>query len=350
MKKRVLIIHTGGTLGMSLPERTRLSLGGPDYMNRLLTRVPDLVEIADIKLISPWNMDSSDVGPEHWQTLATLITEEAGLGKPLGTPGTFDGVVLIHGTDTLAFTASALSYMLRNLDRPVVVTGSQRPLEAWRTDARANLTAAVETATREIPEVVVAFDSFVFRGCRAIKSDATSYAAFDSPNASPLGSIGINLTLRQDAIRKPQGPFRLATGLDTRVLALTMLPGFNPKSAERALLGSGPDDQVHAVVVRGFGVGNVPTQGRYSIQPLLTSLRQAGIEIVVTTQASRGGTDPLLYHGGRLLQEMGVIGARDMTFEAAITKVMWGLAQPEQTLTEWFNTNLAGEATFWPHP
>ena len=121
-KKRVLMVPTGGTLGMSLPERTRRTLASPDYLQRLLTRVPDLQEIADITLISPWNMDSSDIGPIHWQKLANLITEKAGLEKPLGSPESYDGVVVIHGTDTLAFTASALAYMLRNLDRPVVIT------------------------------------------------------------------------------------------------------------------------------------------------------------------------------------------------------------------------------------
>jgi len=347
-KKRVLMVHTGGTLGMALPERTRLTLASPDYLNRLLTRVPDLREIAQIDLISPWNMDSSDIGPLHWQQLATLIAEKAGLGKPLGSPDSYDGVVIIHGTDTLAFTASALAYMFRNLDRPVVLTGSQRPLEAWRTDARANLAAAVETATRDIPEVVVAFDSFVFRGCRAIKSDATSYAAFDSPNDLPLGKIGIRISLRNNAIRRPTSPFRLETDLDTHVIALTMLPGFDPHIAERALLDTLPKHRVRAVVVRGFGVGNVPTQGQYSVRPLISALRQAGVEVVVTTQSIRGGTDQRLYHGGRILNEMGVIGAKDMTFEAAVTKVMWSLAQTEQTLAEWFDTDLAGEATSWP--
>jgi L-asparaginase len=346
VKKRVLIVHTGGTLGMSLPERTRLTLASPDYLARLLTRVPELEEIADIDLISPWNMDSSDMGPVHWQELANLISQKAGLEQPVGTPGTYDGVVIIHGTDTLAFTASALAYMFRNLDRPIVLTGSQRPLEAWRTDARANLAAAVETATRNLPEVVVAFDSYIFRGCRSIKWDATSYAAFDSPNLAPLGQIGINLTVNHKAIRQPQGAFRLETNLNTHVIALTMLPGFDPFIAEQALLNTDPEHRIRAAIVRGFGVGNVPTHGRYSIQGLISSLREAHIDVVVTTQAIRGGTDPLLYHGGRILKELGVIGARDMTFEAAVSKVMWGLGQPQQTLTEWFETDLSGEATF----
>lgn len=347
-KKRVLIVHTGGTLGMTLPERTRLTLASAGYLERLLTRVPDLEEIADITLISPWNMDSSDIGPLHWQELANLIADKAGLGKPLGSPDSYDGVVVIHGTDTLAFTACALSYMFRNLDRPVVLTGSQRPLEAWRTDARANLAAAVETATLDLPEVVVAFDSFIFRGSRAIKTDATSYAAFDSPNDMPLGTIGIRISLRENNIRRPTGPFRLKTDLNTHVISLTMLPGFDPHIAMRALLPPEPEHRVRAVVVRGFGVGNVPTQGTYSIRGLIAELRDSGVEVLVTTQSVRGGTDQRLYHGGRLLGEMGVIGARDMTFEAAVTKVMWSLAQEEQTLAEWFDTDLAGEATYWP--
>jgi L-asparaginase len=128
-----------------------------------------------------------------------------------------------------------------------------------------------------------------------------------------------------------------------------MLPGFDPHIAQRALLDTEPEHRVRAVVVCGFGVGNVPTQGPYTIRPLISSLRDAGVAVIVTTQSVRGGTDQRLYHGGRLLREMGVIGAKDMTFEAAVTKVMWSLAQKEQTLAEWFDTDLAGEATSWPH-
>jgi len=338
-RRRVLLVHTGGTLGMALPEARRLDLAPEAHLQRLLARVPELGEIADVELVSPWNLDSSDVGPPQWQALAQLIGERA-LPSRHG-PG-FDGVVLIHGTDTMAYTASALAFMLRGLDRPVVLTGSQRPLEAWRTDARANLAAAVECATQNLPEVVVVFGDAILRGCRSTKSDAHDYQAFDTPNEAPLGRIGVDLGLDRSRIRAPIGTFSLATDLDPRVLALTVFPGFDPV-AFRQLLGSGLRERLTAVVVRAFGVGNVPSHGRASLVPLVETLAAAGVAVVVTSQCARGRTDLDLYAGGRALLAAGVVQARDMTFEATVTKTMWACARPQRSLAEWFSMDLAGE-------
>lgn len=337
-RKRVLLIHTGGTLGMALPDHNRLDLAPEAHLERLLQRVPELSEIADVSLIAPWNLDSSDVGPVQWQKLAELVEREGGAGKP---GGGFDGIVIIHGTDTMAYAASALAFMLRGLDRPVVLTGSQRPLEAWRTDARANLAAAVEVATQDIPEVLIVFGDRVLRGCRSSKVDADDYQAFDSPNDQPLGRIGVGLQIDTLRVRRPSEPFRLATEVVPAVLAVTLFPGFDPQAVMQSLGAS----QLKGLVVRGFGVGNVPMRGAASVLPMIEFLTARGVSVVITSQCPRGRTDLDLYASGRALLQAGAIQARDMTFEAAITKTMWALGQNHRTVANWFRLDLAGEAS-----
>jgi L-asparaginase len=345
--RRVLIIHTGGTLGMQSPDRTRLDLGDDGHLQRLIERVPELAEIADIDLVAPWNLDSSDIGPDEWVRLAEMMVRQGGVGERSGDGSLkgYDGIVVIHGTDTMAYTASAISYMMDNLDRPIVFTGSQRPLEAWRSDARANLAAAVELATMDVPEVLIAFGDVILRGCRASKIDANSYRAFAAPSSGTIGSIGTELSVRQVQVRQPGGDFELRDNIDTRVLALTLFPGLDSEMVHRAVMGSSPEDRIKAVVLRGFGVGNVPLMGRSDLRPMISAFASHGIPMVITSQCYRGHTDLRLYAAGRALLEAGAIQARDMTFEAAITKAMWASGNPERTVGEWFDTDLAGEVS-----
>ena len=340
-RPKVLIIHTGGTLGMQLPEGTRLELGEEEHLARLTERVPELSEMADIDLIAPWNHDSSDVGSDHWQALADLIVNKGGIG----TAGGYSGIVVIHGTDTLAYTASMMAFMLRHIDRPVIFTGSQRPLDAWRTDARANLAAAVECATRKIAEVCIVFGDSILRACRSSKIDARSYNAFAAPSFGTIGQIGTELSLVPQAVHQPNAEFELKSALDTRVLALTLFPGVDTGMVARNIQVSAEAGVLRAVLIRGFGVGNVPIDGLSDLRPLLANATGNDLEIVISSQCYRGHTDLSMYPGGRALVDAGAIAARDMTFEAAITKLMWALAQPEKSLREWFETNLAGEVS-----
>ena len=344
-RKKVLIIHTGGTLGMKMPGHTRAELAPNIELDRLINRVPELEEIADIELISPWNIDSSQISPTDWQELAKLISEKGRLGQKddRGNPKTYAGIVIIHGTDTMAYTASALAFMLQNPDRPIVLTGSQRPLEAWRSDARANLAAAVECATMDVKEVMVVFGDSILRGCRSTKADANSYSAFLSPEASPLGEIGTDLEIVWRRVRNPTMEFGFYPKLEHRVLNLTLFPGFNPKILKQNVENTDDKELIRALIIRGFGVGNIPLQGDLSIFPLIEYLRKKHIPVVMTSQCFRGHTELALYPSGRKLLDQGVIEARDMTFESVITKTMWALAHPEMSLQEWFNIDLAGE-------
>lgn len=336
-RKHVLLVHTGGTLGMAEPDKRRLDLAPAAHLQRLLTRVPELQEIATIDLVAPWNVDSSDIGPEQWQRLAQIVA-----GAFQGASQTIDGVVIIHGTDTMAYTASALAYMLRGLDRPVVLTGSQRPLEAWRTDARANLAAAVETATRALPEVAIVFGDKVLRGCRASKVDARIYQAFDSPNETPIGRIGVSLDLDVQRVRAP-GQLQLDDALGTGLMALTVFPGMDQSLLQGVALAVKAG--LKAVLVRAFGTGNVPMTGTASLLPMVEKLAALDLDVIVATQCPGGSAELELYASGRALLAAGAISAGDMTFEAAATKALWALGHPEQTMRQWFHQDLAGEIT-----
>ena len=280
--------------------------------------------MADIDLIAPWNHDSSDIGPDHWRALAELIVTQGGLGRP----GGYSGVVVIHGTDTLAYTASMMAYMLRHLDRPVVFTGSQRPLDAWRTDARANLAAAVECATRQLRGVIVFGDS-ILRACRSSKIDARSYNAFAAPSFGTIGQIGTELSLIPQPAHDPGAAFVLKDQLDARVLALTLFPGVDTAMVAKNIKTSVEAGVLRAVLIRGFGVGNVPIGGLSDLRPLLADASGNNLELVISSQCYRGHTDLSMYPGGRALVDAGAI-LRDMTFEAAITKTMWASLNPRR--------------------
>src|SRR5579862_8694524 len=193
--KRVLILHTGGTLGMA--GRRPAPLAPDIYAQALTERVPELAELAEIETRILCNLDSSDIGLEEWAALADEVAQAR---------ARYDGVVIVHGTDTMAYTASALSFALAGLDRPVVLTGSQRPLAAVRSDARRNLVDAVDLATRDLPEVGICFDGRLLRGNRATKGDAWSYDAFASLGCAPLARLGLDVEIAPH-VRRPTAPF-----------------------------------------------------------------------------------------------------------------------------------------------
>src|SRR5262245_14545347 len=207
-KRSILLITTGGTFGM-LPDAR-------GFLQGVAKAVPELRELARISVAAPFALDSSSMVPAHWAALASLIADRM---------DDFDGFVVTHGTDTMAYTASALSYLLENLRKPVILTGSQRPLLEIRTDARANLIDAIEVATQPLPEVAICFGGVVLRGNRARKWSLTDYRAFQSPNYPPLGEVGARVVLHEDRIRRPRGRFRLRPELDPRVLHLRLAPG-----------------------------------------------------------------------------------------------------------------------------
>jgi L-asparaginase len=305
-RKRVLLLSMGGTLGM---QGSPLSPG--ELLERLDERVPELGHLAELETRILHNLDSSDIGPEEWAQLA----QEIARGRERA-----DGVVVLHGTDTMAFTASALSFVLHDLDRPVVLTGAQRPLVAHRTDARRNLVDAVELATCDIPEVGICFDGLLLRGCRAVKADARSYHAFESPGCEPLARLGFDVDVAGH-VRRPRGSFRCDARFEPRVAVVYVAPGLEPTAID-ALLASPAAPR--GIVLAAFGVGTLPTRVRALAPPLARAIA-GGVEVLVVTQHG-GVVDLSLYQNSQALLEAGAIAGGEMRIEAATAKLMHALA------------------------
>lgn len=309
--KRVLLIHTGGTLGMTHQDRSG-ALFPPESDAQLLEALPELRSLAEVEARVLCNLDSSCVGIAQWQAIAQLIEQEI---------DRFDGFVVVHGTDTMVYTASALSFMLANLPRPVILTGAQRPITEIRSDARNNLISALELATMDLPEVGIFFNHRLYRGNRARKVSIHEYEAFASPNYPPLADVGIEVQIHHEHVRRPAGLFRVYREVSDRVLALRLTPGMTP-----ALLAPLLEGPVEALVLEAFGAGNVPT-GQPSLIPFITEASRRGKVVAICSQAMAGAVDLSLYACGAMAEEAGAISAGDMTVEAATVKLMFLLGQ-----------------------
>lgn len=309
--KRLLLLQTGGTLGMT--HRTvEGSLRLPEVPDELLKSLPEARSIAHIDTQPLFNLDSSNVGIPQWQAIADAIEAQM---------DAYDGFVVIHGTDTMVYTASALSFMLSNLPKPVILTGAQRPISEIRSDARHNLISALELATRDVPEVGLFFNHRLFRGNRAKKVSIHEFDAFASPNFPPLAEVGLDVGLNVEAIRRPSGLFRLHRDFSDRVLALRVSPGMAPDLLMPLLEGP-----AEAIVLEAFGAGNVPT-GEHSLIPFIERATALGKVVAICSQAFSGAVSLGLYECGALAQRAGAVSCGDMTVEAATVKLMFLLGQ-----------------------
>ncbi len=300
------------------------------FFRTVKDRVPELLELAEIELELFSNLDSSEIQPEHWSKLARLLHKKL---------PEFDGAVITHGTDTLAYTASALSFMLPNLTKPVVLTGAQRPLREVRSDARLNLIDAVTSALNGPKEVTVCFDSHLYRGNRVRKVSVAEYDAFESPNFPVLGTLGVETRFETGLERK--GKPQLVAELDPRVFLLKIFPGLDP-SMPMSLL-----PKVRGLVIEAHGAGNFPfaaEQGR-SLLPLFKEAKRRRVPVVVVSQAHRNGVDLAMYESGSAALNEGAISGGDMTPSAAVVKLMHALAwhRSGATLKAYIENPVAGE-------
>lgn len=333
MMKRILLIHTGGTMGMSHDEDD--GVASDQFVDEILSHVPGIKDIAEIDVRSVFKIDSSNFSIHHWTELGTIIADHM---------DRYDGFVIIHGTDTMSYSACALSYMLTNLPKPVVLTGSQRPLSAIRTDAKNNLINAVELATHDIPEVGVFFDYKLFRGNRTKKTSIDDFDAFESPNYPVLADVGLHIEI-PERHRTPQGVFKLEGGFDPRVACIRLFPGLDPRHLQPLI--SSP---LQLIIIEAFGSGNVPTEW-LSFIPFIRDVTAAGKLAAIASQSARGSVDLALYDGGRQAVEAGAISCGDMTVEAAIIKAMYLLGSSGGStafVRSRFGTSIAGEITEAP--
>ncbi len=329
MKKKILLLHTGGTIGMTRDRQSGVLK--PDlFYQGLLEFIPELSSLAELEVRIPFVLDSSQITGEHWQSLARLAA--AAVGQT-------DGVVITHGTDTLAYTASALSFMLSGLPLPVILTGAQKPLGELRSDARNNLVNAVDLAGCGIPELGLFFDYKLFRGNRASKSHNFGFDAFSSPNYPLLAEVGLESMIHHDHLLKCTEAFKLDERIDNRLAVLRLCPGTDPSYFQ-------PRDDCRAVVLVGFGAGTVPLTGGM-LKTRIKEWRERGTVVVLHSETGAGRVMPALYESGRSLLELGVLPSLDMTFEAVVTKLMCLLGRHSDPglVEQEFLTPLAGELT-----
>lgn len=333
---KVLILHTGGTFGMSLAPNQQAARQDQTFLSSLLERVPELQAIAEIELDVLSNIDSSDVDTELWKKLANAILTHW---------DRFDGCVIIHGTDTMAYTASALSFFLAGLTKPVVLTGSQRPLAELRTDARANIIDAVELATTGHPEVMVCFDSVVYRGSQVTKRSSEHLHAFAAQHAAPLGHFGVHFNVNKSLIRPPVARAqRHKPSVDLRIepniCVLDVIPGAPLPHEMIATLTA----HHKGLIVRGFGVGNLPMKNS-SWLDLAEIATAKEIPLVIASQCQTGTIDLQSYENGRAFAQRGAMSGHNMGLECMSLKlmIMLGREVPFQLRHEFFETPLAGE-------
>ena len=337
----ILIIYTGGTIGMiQNPETGALESFNFDH---LLNHVPELKQLninIDSKTFTP-PIDSSDMEPEMWSRIVTIIENSYEL---------YDGFVILHGTDTMSFTASALSFMLEDLMKPVILTGSQLPIGALRTDGKENLITAIEIAAAKtpegnpiVPEVCVFFQEKLMRGNRTTKVNSESFGAFNSNNYPTLAKAGTDIQFHTRNIKKyvPGLKLKAHHEYNSNIIILSLFPGIQQEVVERVL----QTKELRGVIFRTFGAGNAP-QKKWLVDALKRATAEGKI-IINITQCAGGSVHMERYETGLQLLEAGVISGKDSTVEAALTKLMYlmGKNLPTDEVRRLMGKNLEGEIT-----
>jgi L-asparaginase len=338
-KSKVLLIYTGGTIGMM--QDAKSGQLKPFDFKSLAEQIPELnkfdVELSSVSFKDP--IDSSDMRPEIWVELAQII--EKNYAK-------VDGFVILHGSDTMSFTASALSFMLENLNKPVILTGSQLPIGTIRTDGKENLITAIEIAAAKekgkpiVSEVCIYFEYQLYRGNRTRKFNSEHFQAFQSSNYPILAEAGVHLKYNYSAIKKAgSGKLKINSKLDPSIAILKLFPGITPNAVEAVL----NTKNIRAVIMETFGSGNASTQ-KWFIDAIKKAIDK-GIVILNVTQCNAGAVQQGKYATSAAFAKIGVIGGNDITTEAAIAKLMYvlGSVSNKKEIEKLLKLDLQGEMT-----
>ncbi|MGE0635053.1 MAG: asparaginase [Bacteroidia bacterium] len=338
-KAKVLLIYTGGTVGMVQDEKTGVLK--PFSLESIIDYIPELsrfgIRIDGYSFEPP--IDSSNMKPEIWIQLADIIGNNY---------TKYDGFVVLHGSDTMAYTASALSFLLENLGKPVILTGSQLPVNVLRSDAQENIIVSIEIAAAKekgkakIPEVCVYFENHLYRGNRTYKHNAENFDAFNSSNYPELATAGVHIKYNDGVIAKPPAKKLVVhQSLDTNIAIVKLFPGTNPAVLESIFNTKG----LKAVVLETYGTGNAPTDNTF-LKPLEKAAKK-GIILLNVTQCRAGAVQQGRYETSTELKKIGIISGADMTTETAVAKLMFLLGENYRvaTIKKLLQQSLRGELT-----